>query len=442
MDKTLVQLLRGEPATSLSPETVAARARELAFVANFSDSPGARSDAFAVLRGAASAAGIFPASMAACYAARGRGEILPTFTVPAINVRGMTFDVAAAAFRAMRSLAAGAVVFEINRAEVGFTGQRPAAFAASVLAAALAEQWEGPVFIQLDHLMANAAAFHDDPDNEVRELEELIAESIAAGFSNVDIDASTLVDLDQPTVELQQQPNIEVTALLARYVRQTEPPGTRVSLGGEIGEVGGHNSTPEELHAFMRGFLAATEGAVPGGLAKVSVQTGTRHGGVRGPDGSILPVALDFETLETLSRICREEYGMAGAVQHGASTLPEALFPRFVEAGCAEVHLATGFQDAVLDHPAFPVALREEMHAWTLRERAAEREPGESDARFVRRVRRRAWAPFQQACWEIDGEARSRIMESLESRFRLLFLALGVAGGRDTVARYAAPGTA
>jgi fructose/tagatose bisphosphate aldolase len=158
-----------------------------------------------------------------------------------------------------------------------------------------------------------------------------------------------------------------------------------VSLGGEIGEVGGNNSTAEELRAFVEGYDRETAGQIQ--LAKVSVQTGTRHGGVRRTDGSLAEMALDFETLRELSSICRDRYGMAGAVQHGASTLPEDMFSRFPEAGCAEVHLATGFQDLVLDHPAFPQDLRADMEAWSLADPARERRPEESDAQFVRRGR-------------------------------------------------------
>jgi fructose/tagatose bisphosphate aldolase len=94
------------------------------------------------------------------------------------------------------------------------------------------------------------------------------------------------------------------------------------------------------------------------------VQTGSSHGGVVLPDGTIAKVAIAFETLEEMSRVAREEYGMAGAVQHGASTLPDELFHRFVEVGTAEIHLATNFQTMVFDSPVFPESLRQEIDAY------------------------------------------------------------------------------
>ncbi|MGE0569487.1 MAG: class II fructose-bisphosphate aldolase [Dehalococcoidia bacterium] len=383
----------------------------------------------------AAGAGIFPASILPLYEARGRGE-LGGFTVPAVNIRGLTFDFARAMFEAMRAADCAAAVFEINRAEIGFTAQRPAEFASQILAAAFASDWRGPVFLQLDHLMANASAYAGDREAEALALEALIAESLAAGFGNIDIDASTLVDLSFADVRDQQRPNVELTARLARFVRANEVPGPRVSIGGEIGEVGSHNSTAEELVAFVEGFLKATAGESVGGLSKVSVQTGTRHGGILLPDGSTADVALDFDTLKRLSSICRDRYGMSGTVQHGASTLPETLFTRFPEVECAEVHLATGFQDAVLDHPAFPAALRDEIHSWTLSALAGERQPGETDAQLIRRGRRKAWGPFKQRGLDLPGAERAAIRTTLSQRFLRLFEQLHVAGTRPVIERY------
>ena len=138
-----------------------------------------------------------------------------------------------------------------------------------------------------------------------------------------------------------------------------------ISVGGEIGEVGTQNSTVEELRAYLDGYRRELEERAPGakGISKVSVQTGTSHGGVPLPDGGVAEVKLDFEVLRELGVVARE-YGLAGAVQHGASTLPDELFHRFPAVETAEIHLATGFQNALYEHPAFPEALHREIEAW------------------------------------------------------------------------------
>src|SRR5882672_7788027 len=61
---------------------------------------GARAAARAAVLDQARSAGIYPASIHELYLARGRGEVPPSFTVPAINIRGAAYDTARALFRA------------------------------------------------------------------------------------------------------------------------------------------------------------------------------------------------------------------------------------------------------------------------------------------------------------------------------------------------------
>ena len=85
-------------------------------------------------------------------------------------------------------------------------------------------------------------------------MKKLIAEEVGAGFYNIDVDTSTLVDLSQKSLEEQQRLNYEHAADITAFIREQEPEGVTVSVGAEIGEVGMKNSTVEELHAFMQGY--------------------------------------------------------------------------------------------------------------------------------------------------------------------------------------------
>src|SRR5262245_58183359 len=92
-------------------------------------------------------AGVRPASIHELYMAQGRGEI-PVFTTPAINIRVLGYDTARAIYRAAVKANVGAVIVEIARSEIGYTGQRPSEFVAVMTAAALREGFIGPLFIQ------------------------------------------------------------------------------------------------------------------------------------------------------------------------------------------------------------------------------------------------------------------------------------------------------
>lgn len=381
------------------------------------------------------AMGVRPASIHDLYTARGRGEC-GGFTVPAINVRMLAYDTARAIFRAAIRADAGAILVEIARSEIAYTDQRPAEYVAVMLAAALREGYTLPLFIQGDHCQVNHKKYQVDPTGEVGEVKKLIAEEVAAGFYNIDVDTSTLVDLAQPTLAEQQRLNYEHAAEITAFIREHEPDGVTVSVGAEIGEVGMKNSTVEELHAFMAGYTQALAALGPHvGISKISVQTGTSHGGVVLPDGSIAAVKLDLEALEALSTAARG-YGMAGAVQHGASTLPSNAFGNFPRVETAEIHLATNFQNIVFDHPALPAGLRAEVLAWLDANALAERKPDDTPEQFQYRARKRAIGPFKRAFWDLPAEIRDAMAADLERTFAFLFEQLGIAGTAALVRRH------
>src|SRR5262249_35651517 len=168
-------------------------------------------------------------------------------------------------------------------------------------------------------------------------------------------------------------------------------------------------------------------------------QTGTSHGGVPLADGTVAKVALDFGVLRSITDIARREYGMAGAVQHGASTLPAEAFGEFPKHGAAEVHLATEFQNILFDHPALPKELRSEMYAWCAKNCPDERKPGMTDEQFNYRSRKKAWGPFKARMWGLPEGTREEMRRSLEAKFEFLFRRLKVDGGAATAARWVRP---
>jgi fructose/tagatose bisphosphate aldolase len=386
-----------------------------------------------------SALGVIPASIHELYIARGRGEV-SGFTVPAMNIRAATYDSGRALFAAAKDLEVGALICEIARSEIGYTEQRPHEYAAIVIAAALREGFGGPVFIQGDHVQTNAKKYNSpDRDKEVDTLRALIKEEIAAGFYNIDIDTSTLVDLGKPTLAEQQEVNVTLAADFAAFIRRMQPQGVTVSVGGEIGEVGGKNSDVHELHAYMDGFNKTLKARGPElvGLSKISVQTGTAHGGFVNADGTVrTDVKIDLKTLEELSRVARQDYGLGGAVQHGASTLPPEAFDAFPRVGACEIHLATDFQNMVYEHPRFPSELKAEMYAWVREHAGEERKPKDTEEQFIYKARKKAIGPFKSQLWNLPEGVRAAIGHTLEEQFAFLMGKLRVNGTREVVEKH------
>jgi fructose/tagatose bisphosphate aldolase len=400
----------------------------------FNPDPVKKSETFKLIKETAIKAGAKPASIQALYDAAGKGKYSGV-TVPAINIRMLTYDTAQAVFRAALKDNVGAFSFEIARSEIGYTKQPPAEYAACVLAAAVNTGFKGPVFIQGDHYQVKTSAYLKSPETEMGEIKKLIKESIDAGFYNIDIDASTTVDMTKDDLVEQQAYNSRLTAELTQYIRGIEPKGVTVSVGGEIGEIGKGNSTAADLKAFMTGYNKLLPKGMKG-ISKISVQTGTTHGGVALPDGSIAKVKLDFNTLKELSKIAREEYGMGGAVQHGASTLPDDAFDMFPRVETVEVHLATGFQNIVYDSRAFPKDLLSRVYQYLDKNNAGERKSGETDEQFHYNTRKKAFGEFKKELWTLPAPAMQAIMKELEDRFSLIFHKLNVTGSDKLVKKY------
>ena len=411
--------------------------RDLAWTAAFATDEGTVAAAQWLIREAARELGALSASIHELYVARSRGEV-SGFTVPAINIRAQTFDMARTVYEAATAADVGAVILELARSEQTYTFQRPIDYATAVLAGAVAAGWRGPVFIQGDHYQFNAKKYAADPEAMTEEIRRACRLAIDAGYRNIDIDSSTLVDLSKPNVDEEQRENYLRAAELTALIRSLETDGVTVSVGGEIGEVGKENSNEAELVAYLDGYRAELDRRAPGavGISKVSVQTGTSHGGVPLPDGSVAEVKLDFEVLRRLGEVARSR-GLAGAVQHGASTLPDELFHRFPAVETAEIHLATGFQNTLYEHPAFPAELHAQIEHWCQDNAADERKPDQTEQQFVYTTRKKAIGPFKRELWDLP--TKDEILAAQRRKISFLFTELGVNGSRGMVDRYIRP---
>lgn len=371
-----------------------------------------------------------PSSIYSLYKAFGQKEV-SGFVVPAINIRTLTFDIACRVLRMMKDHHIGVVIFEIARSEMKYTEQTPQEFALCVLAAAIKENYIGPIFLQGDHFQFNKERFLQNKDEEISALQQLITQAIEAGFYNIDIDASTLVDLDNPDISEQQRINSEMTAILTEYIRQNQPDDVTVSIGGEIGHIGDRNSTLSDFEAFMSQYL---QGISSSGISKVSVQTGSSHGGTPLPDGTLKEVKLDFSVLKSIGEIAQDKYHLAGTVQHGASTLPLSDFDEFKNNNTVEVHLATALQNTIYDH--LPEGTRTDMNEWVMRNLSQDKTPAQTEEQFIYKNRKKAFGPFKKSLWDLKDEEKEVILNHIESYLMPIFTKIGIVNTKSLTDSY------
>lgn len=355
-----------------------------------------------------------------------RDQDARVFTTPAINQRAITYDIARLLFRLMQQHQIGAVVFEISHSESGYTKQSYREFSSAVLAAAIKETFKGPVFLQADHTQVNKEKFSSDYLHELNDLKDLIRQALAAHLYNIDLDASTLVDYSKPTIQEQQKDNIVVTSELLNTVRMHEPEGISVSVGGEVGHIGDTNTTPEEVEIFLSGVA---EKSSKDGIQKLSIQTGTMHGGNIDESGNTLPMPVDFELIKTLGTLVKKEFALCGVVQHGASTLPQEDFSKFPQNNTLEIHLATGIQNVVFE--TLPDTLKQQMLSWV--ETSIEKEPDHTLEQHLYRNRKKSLGQFKKQLWDMTDAEKEPIMHGLTTYFEQLFTSLQIYNTADII---------
>ena len=154
------------------------------------------------------------------------------------------------------------------------------------------------------------------------------------------------------------------------------------------------------------------------------------------PDGSIAQVKLDFDTLKNLSAIAQKEFGLGGAVQHGASTLPAEAFHKFAECDACEVHLATEFQNMIYESKSFPQDLKKRIYEWLKVNAANEAKAGETEEQFFYKTRKKALGQFKKEIMSLPQGTRDAITKDIEAKFDFLFKQLNNVDKRDLVDKY------
>ncbi|SVD49638.1 uncharacterized protein METZ01_LOCUS402492, partial [marine metagenome] len=134
-----------------------------------------------------------------------------------------------------------------------------------------------------------------------------------------------------------------------------------------------------------------------------------------------------------LSRISRESYGLAGAVQHGASTLPQDLFHKFPELETAEIHLATDFQNMIYESELFPADFKKEIYTHLRKKFVGEKKSDQTDEQFIYKTRKKGFGEFKSKFWGLSKEIREGIGKELETKMDFLFNKLAVQNTKESV---------
>jgi fructose/tagatose bisphosphate aldolase len=338
------------------------------------------------------------------------------FCLPAFNLRGLTYDLALAIFAAAKRANKPRLIFELARSEFDYTHQHPFEYAGLILKAAIDTDWSGPLFLQGDHFQLHPERYGHTLKKELHIVKSLIKDCRQAGFYNFDIDCSTLSVDD----------NVYYSANLIRFVDYLQnraekkygsnhsQPTPKINLSLELDAIGSGNTQPAELQSYLDKIRQVINLKEPlGQVTKIAVQVGTEHGGQMLSSGQLKKINLDYDLLGDLNTLARKN-GLAGVVLHGASTLDEEQLVLAVETGIIEVHLATGWQNLVFDHPDFPPDLKKKMK--TFMDKTYPRPAGQSDQEFYYKNRKYCWGVFKKEWLGLPDSFRTGLRQAMTDK--------------------------
>ena len=413
--------------------------RDLAWTAAFSTDEATTAAAQWLVWEASQELGAQSASIQDLYAARGRGEV-SGFTVPAINLRAQTFDMARTVYEAAKGADVGAVILELARSEQTYTFQRPIDYATAVAGRRDRRRLARPGLhpgrpLPVQRQEVRGRPGGDDRGDPARLPPGGRRRATATSTST----RSTLVDLSKPTADEQQRENYARAAELTALIRTLEADGV----------------TDQRRRRDRRGRHAELDGRGAARLPRrLSAASSTRARRARRDQQGQRPDRDEPRRRAAPRRRRRRGQarlrGPARARRDRppatASPAPSSTAPRPCPTSCSTASRRSrrprstsrpGFQNALYEHPAFPESLHREIEAWCYANAADERKAGQTDQQFVYTTRKKAIGPFKRQLWDLA--TKDEILAAQRRKIAFLFTELGVNGSREMVAAYIRP---
>lgn len=322
-----------------------------------------------------------------------------------------------------------ALIFEIAKSEVGYTGQSPKAYMDMITETAQELEFNQPYVVHGDHI-----TIKENTPEAIASAEKLIKDEIAAGFTSYAIDASHNFNLEGETVREQLADNIEITTRLARLI--PEEAGLEVEVG-EVGRVDPKThekalTSVEEATTFIGAISDA--GFSPNLLA---TNNGTVHGNIYDKDGNIVEqVGIDIDRTKAIA----DAIAPSGVyvAQHGITGTPLNLMHLLIDAGVFKGNVATHWQNIALE--TLPAELSAKMEKWTLESKHAEKmkakKPEISEGELVGKNIKHSIKEFKNEIDILPQEAVAKIDAATKASALEFFNAFRAQGTATKVRQY------
>ncbi len=319
-----------------------------------------------------------------------------------------------------------AVLFEIAKSEVGYTGQTPADLYGAITAKAQELEFDAPYAVHGDHIGVKSTA-----DADVQSAADLIKAELAAGFTSFAIDASHIFDVNAATVRDQLAGNIEVTTRLANLIPN------ELSLEVEVGEIGKKNpETGEQELTSVEEAVTFIEALQENGVYPdlIACHNGSAHGNIYDEDGNIVEqIGIDEQRTRDIAAAIKP-LGVQIA-QHGITGTPLHLMHRLIDAGIAKGNVGTNWQNIALE--TLPDDLVKRMEEWTMdSDKVAmmrKKKPNMSDRELLGKNIKHSIQHFKDEIAQLSDDDLAPVYAKTKESADAFFEAFNAVGSADRV---------
>ncbi len=370
--------------------------------------------------------------------ARNKNEY-PHMIIPSIQIPGFSYYTARSVIRAAQQKNVGAFIFELTKADFDHTLQRPKEYTMNCLAAAIKEGYEGILFIQGDQFQINDRNFKQNRVAEVSLTRSLIDEAIDAGFYNIGIDTSTLIDNTIPNVNEQQFLNFALSATLTRFIREKQPEGITVSLGINIARLKEIETLLNDFRAFMNGYNETIK-KVELGITVKKMNTIV----IQAPlsieaNKTQAEINMDLDILEKLANLAQNDFDLAGIALNCPADVSDQLLSSLLEKDLAELKFNNIIQDIIYNHTQLPDDLKERFDEYLISTFIHEKEENETMSQFLYKVRKKGFRDFKQEFYDLEDNIKTNISKEIEDKISDLFQKLNLVDSKPLIEKWIKP---
>ena len=245
---------------------------------------------------------IFPSSLQKIYKAQARHEISPQIKILSLDITEDSLANLRILFNSMNHEETKLLSLSINPKQMDQTWFF--SYITKILAAAILEDYSGPIFLQTDSIYFDPLSFENDRDNLLDRLKKITQNAIKSGIYNLNLDASELIDLDQSVTSEKMLMNLKMVAMVTNlWVRNYQPNGITVSVSGKLGKAAMNFIQKDELKDYLKRLMK--EGSrlrfntAGDDISKIVVDYRTGN-----------EVSVDY--LGSLKLIAQNEFGLGG----------------------------------------------------------------------------------------------------------------------------------